>query len=490
LDELPKTLDGSYERILREIDEEKRPYTYRLFQCLVISTRPLCVKELSELSAILPDAGSTLGFENGWRPENPEEFILSACSPLVTVVKDVRNNDANDGSEEKDNDYNDDDDDNAGDNINDDEDRVVQFSHFSVREYLTSDRIANNAHVSHFHILPKPAHALLARACLGVLLQLDYGLDDAKIRLLPLARYAAEHWVDYARFEDVSSDIQDMMDCLFDSNKPHLAAWLWLCDVENSRSRYQRTPSPTRPDAVPLYYAALCGFRDLSERLLRARPQDVNAWGGYYYTPLLAALHKEHPNIALLLLERGADVESRGRQLQTALYVASSCGYTEVVTLLIDRGANPNAQCDDEDVDVVKWTPLFVALQKGRLEIARILLRHGANVNYQDNFGRGPLHIASHHPSDDLALLLLDHSVDSNASDYWGRTALHEASSKGQIAVVTLFLERGAKVDARSKLGSTPLDEAKRYGHSEVVKLLLDHGADADAQMNDYRTAS
>ena len=46
---------------------------------------------------------------------------------------------------------------------------------------------------------------------------------------------------------------------------------------------------------------------------------------GYYFTPLLAALYKEHPNIALLL-ERDVDVESRGRHLRTALYVASSRG--------------------------------------------------------------------------------------------------------------------------------------------------------------------
>jgi len=165
LDGLPNTLDGSYERILRVIDEKKRPYRYLLSQCLTISIRPLCVKELSELSAILPDAGSILGFENGWRPENLEGIILSASSTLVAIVRNNRNNGSNDNSEENDNNYNDindddddddddNDDDNAGDNGNGDEDRLVQSSHFSMRENLTPDRIANNAHVSRFHILP------------------------------------------------------------------------------------------------------------------------------------------------------------------------------------------------------------------------------------------------------------------------------------------------------------------------------------------------
>ena len=178
LGELPKTLDETYERILLEIDGEKQPYARRLFQCLVISIRPLRVDELAEIFAILPNEDSTPGFHIGWRPEDPEDFILSACSTLVSIV-DV------------------------------DDEIVVQFSHFSVREYLMSNRIANSAPVSHFHILPKPAHTLLAKACLSVLLRLDHSLDKSKLQNFPLASYASEHWADHARFEDVSLDIRD-----------------------------------------------------------------------------------------------------------------------------------------------------------------------------------------------------------------------------------------------------------------------------------------
>jgi len=182
----------------------------------------------------------------------------------------------------------------------------VQFSHFSVKEYLTSDHIAKSAPVSHFQVLPKPAHTLLARACLGVLLQLDYSIDRVKIKNFPLALYAAQHWVDHAHFEDVSSDIRDGMDRLFDKDKPHLAAWLWLYNTD----RYRRgspfpmaTGRPMQPDAIPLYYAALHGFRGLVENLLDASPEDLDAEGGLCGTPLAAALHKGHLNIARLLLE-------------------------------------------------------------------------------------------------------------------------------------------------------------------------------------------
>jgi hypothetical protein len=269
LRELPKTLDETYERMLMEIDEEKQPYASRLFQCLVISIRPLRVEEIAEVFAILPNEESTPGFNVGWRPEDPEAFILSACSTLVSIV-------------------------NGWDG------KVVQFSHFSVREYLTSSRIANSAPVSHFQILPKPAHTLLARACLSVLLQLDYSIDKTRIRDFPLAWYAAEHWLDHARFEDVSSDVRDAMDCLFDKNKPHFAALLWLYDVENCRIRWKLSLHPIQPDTVSLYYAVMCGFRSLAQRLLDAHPCDVNARGGVHVTPLHAAVHKKDLDLGLL----------------------------------------------------------------------------------------------------------------------------------------------------------------------------------------------
>jgi hypothetical protein len=50
------------------------------------SIRPLSVEELAELFAILPDAEWSLRFNIGWRPMDPEKFILSACSTLVSMV--------------------------------------------------------------------------------------------------------------------------------------------------------------------------------------------------------------------------------------------------------------------------------------------------------------------------------------------------------------------------------------------------------------------
>src|SRR5258707_8789072 len=56
LDELPDTLDETYERVLREIKKANRGIAHRLMQCLVVAVRPLRVEELAEVLAFDFDA--------------------------------------------------------------------------------------------------------------------------------------------------------------------------------------------------------------------------------------------------------------------------------------------------------------------------------------------------------------------------------------------------------------------------------------------------
>ena len=344
---MPETLDGTYEQSLRRIDKQKRDFACRLFQCLVVSKRPLLVEELGELFAIQPDVDTIPTFDARCRPENPEEFVLSTCSTLVAIVK------------------------NRGQ-------RIVQFSHFSVREYMTSDRIAISKHVSRFHVLPRPAHALLASACLSVLLQLDGRVVRDEIRNFPLASYAAQYWVDHAQFEDVATEIQDGMERLFDKDKPHFAAWCWLYD---NKRYYSRVSQP-----VPLYYAALFGFRHLAEHIVDAHPQDVNArQGRWHETPLHAAVDKGHLSVAMLLLERGADPNSETNYIsvEIPLFLTPKAGTEDMARFLLDHGADPYRRNP--------LTPLHMAWQRGHIDIVWLLLEYGANPR-SPNRGRSSLH--------------------------------------------------------------------------------------------------
>jgi hypothetical protein len=206
---------------------------------------------------------------------------MSACSSLVIIVKD-------------------------GDA------RIVQFSHFSVKEFLTANRLSEPIRdVSRYHIRLEAAHTILAQACLGVLLQLDDHVDRDNIKDFPLAQYAAWYWATHARFENGSTRIKDGMECLFDEDKPHFATWLWIHDEDQGIS--MSTMRPERPKAVPLYYAARLGFCELAEHLIAKHPEHSIARGGVDETPIHVAARGGHVDILLLLLEHGADVEWPGQ---------------------------------------------------------------------------------------------------------------------------------------------------------------------------------
>jgi hypothetical protein len=125
--------------------------------------------------------------------------------------------------------------------------RIVQFSHFSVKEYLTSNRLAALEGASHYYIFPERAHTAMAQACLAVLLRLDYHTNWKNIESFPLADYAATQFVNHGEFGNVISRIGGGMDALLDADKPHFTAWLW---VLYKRYGYIKIP-PERRRAVP-----------------------------------------------------------------------------------------------------------------------------------------------------------------------------------------------------------------------------------------------
>ncbi|KAI9434678.1 hypothetical protein H4582DRAFT_2100870 [Lactarius indigo] len=330
LEQLPKSLDETYERILREISRANGDHAYRLLQCLTVAVRPLRVEELAEVLAIDFNARGGPKLNTDWRWEDNEEAVLSACSSLVAVVMNGRS-------------------------------RVVQFSHFSVKEFLTSSRLASSlGEESRFHIRLESANTILAQASLGVLLRLDERVDHDSILGFPLAQYAAKHWPEHVNFKNVLSQVKDGIDELFDVDKPHFAAWLWLHDVDGSS---MSKTSPAQPKAPPLYYAVQVGNRTLIEHVLSKRPQDVNAEGGYHGTPLHAAFSKGDVEIVWLLLENGADVNIRSSGKLTPLHWASIEGFPDVVRWLLDRGV------DMETVETTGSTALHHAAFSGHFEV-------------------------------------------------------------------------------------------------------------------------
>ena len=474
LSELPKSLDETYERVLKEIGKVNPYQAYRLLQCLTVAIRPLRVEELAEFLALdFDEAKEGIPVLNKhWRSDDQQHGVLSTCSSLITIVDDRISRT-----------------------------RFVQFAHFSVKEFLTSDRLANlKADISYFHIHLEPAHTIVTRACLGILLQSDdntFHNDEVKSSS-PLTGYAARYWIAHAQFEKVSSRVKDGMRRLFDAAKPYFAAWLKLYDIDEEWTSFTRThsdfpipfnwsakPTPSREDYAPLclYYASLCGFCDLTKHLIASNPEHVNADVGLNKSPLVAALRNRHIQVAELLHRHGANLHVMGSQSRTILHAASKDGFMDVAQWLLKAGADASARQDDHT------TPLHLAAVNGHLELVRILLEHGVDdVNAFTRYKLTPLHEASEGGHINIVRLLIQHGADVHVQSMSHSTPLHLASSFGNTETVQLLIQHEADVNSQDQRHSTPLHLASFAENAKTVQLLVKHGANVNARDRDYKT--
>lgn len=372
--------------------------------------------ELAELLAFDFDAGPIPELDPDLRPDDPENEVLSTCSTLITIVDQMGV-------------------------------RVVQFTHFTVKEYLTSSRLVEGGSTicRRFHISITRAHTLVTQACLGILLQLYFGITRNDLLGFPLVYYAAAHWFRHARFETVWENVKHGIKQLLDPGNPQLAIWVRLYDVgprHGGRKPPLRLDGSYQLGATPLHYAALCGLPELVETMAIEDPQHVHSQD----------LHDE----------------------STPLHRAASMGHVQVASILIDHGADVNARTKDRS------TPLHVASERGHLEFVRFLLKCGADVTAQNNVEQSPLHWALRGtgPNLELARILLEGGADPNARDYAGYTPLHLASCKALLDFMHLLLDYGADVSIQDNNRRTPLSWAAMMERDEASRILIEHGAD------------
>ena len=477
LNALPQGLDATYERVLDEIQSTNQGrHAHRLLQCITVAMRPLRVEELAEVLAFELDAaeGELPRYHPDWRWENQEHAVLSACSSLITIV-------------------------------NSNDSRVIQFSHFSVKEYLTSERLSTaSGDVSRYHVTMEPAHLILARSCLGVLLNLDTpvnrehnesrdkGGNQDRYERMPLLEYAAAHWTSHAQVGNVSSCLKDAMKTLFEPTKPYFEAWI----------RIQGGYEHDSFEQSPLYFAALHGFYDLVQHLIDRHPDKITYRGSTLCYPLVGALvSQNHLQVAGLLVKHGAHVHIRGdpplcRVISNSM---SNGGRVNAVQFLLTNGALVNAG------DSELMTPLHCAADVGCPKVARLLLEHGADVRLQTDFGLVPLHIVSgltsNNDEDDrlvlAGLLLTESCADVNAQDFNGKTPLHYASDYRRPKIVQLLLAHGANAQAVDNQGRNPLHRMSSHSfyHEEdpqdvlrVTQLLLEQGVDINVLDENHET--
>ena len=327
--------------------------------------------------------------------EDPVDAALSTCSTLLSVVNV-------EGSP------------------------IIQFSHFSVKEFLTSARLskAKDRISRRYYVSMTPAHTLAAQACLGILLHLKTNITSDSLQDYPLAEYAAKHWVDHVHFDNVWQSAEDGLKQLFNSSQQHFAIWIWIYDPRLTWTPSKRPEKPLQPRATTLHYAAACGLHSIVEFLVIEHPQDVDCQAfDDNLTPLHVAPYWGCVQVARTLIKHGADMVAQNMNGKTPLHRASANGHVEVTRLLLEDGVDATAQ------DRNGRTPLHQASEYGHAEVARILFEHGADATAKDSDRWTPFHLASAFGHAEDARVLVGHGADVTAQDGDGWAPLHLASA-------------------------------------------------------------
>ncbi|KAF4823947.1 Ankyrin repeat and KH domain-containing protein 1 [Colletotrichum tropicale] len=472
LESLPKTLDETYERMLLGIPEHAQECSQRILTALCCAKRPLTVPEVIECAAIELDPEPALNPDR--RLENAKA-IEEACPGLVEIytapfkMSDSRT--------------------------------YVRIAHFSVQEYLESERILHHKSVSQFHTGGHGGQVEMLNICLAVLNAEHKRLSDF-ISLIhdasgPLDEYAHSHWyLHFTEGEETLALIDRVLRLFQVSSSLRTIVFEHLrfdrgfnqLDLEEDNleplefdvddfGRLELAGGTLIEDKTCVYLTTMLGFHSVLVRLLANDRTDVDRPVAGM-TPLQQASSDGHDEIVRLLLEHGAGINLSGKH-GNALSAAAKNRHMGTVQLLVDHNA-------DVDAGGERFaSALSAAAWGGNTDIVQHLLDHDADVNATGKSLASPLVSAVTKGHADVVQLLLDSGVDVTALNSAG-CALIAAAQYSRILIAKLLLEQGANVQCRHRgLEDTyhlnPLIIASGKGDLEAMKLLLEHGADPNA---------
>jgi ankyrin repeat protein len=477
LKQMPTTLEGIYDKILSSLPEENQKVVQAALLLLAFSARPMTIQEVAEAVAINVEEQS---FSTDERPIMPES-IFEVCPSLIFTYHSAYHLDRRLKDKEE-----------IG--LPYPQRRVeyfLQLSHYTVKEYIISEKMTKNPLLSQFHVCEAAAHRYLAEACLIYLLDFNSGSRFTYLDLeaFPFLAYAARYWYHHWQFIPTGKDqtvCTSLIQRLFDVHEPNsYINWLNVCDPispECPGPLCHRAPAETLDSfRDPLYYAAAIGHLEACQWLLE-RFHDTE-FKMNLDKALKAAAYSGSLAIVKLLLDRGANVNINSEDindLNTALQAAAYMGHKEVLEVLLDHGADADARGGGYQ------TALIAAAHRGHSDAVKVLLERGADQKIESVLHGSPLHAAAMAQHVGAVKLLFKHG--ENSYDTAGR-ALHAAAESGAVDLVRLFLRAGADINWNSGEYGTALYTACASGHTEVAKLLLEAGADVNMQEDIYRTA-
>jgi ankyrin repeat protein len=448
LNNLPKTLDETYQRMLTNIEDRYVGDALNLLRWIAFSNRPFSLAELNAATGItLSDDGEDeIELANDEDLESP----LTILQGLVVIAYD------------------------GLDDVFDPVDQV-RLAHFSVQEYLTSDRILSGP-AKHFHLCKASCEDHVEQSCLAYLIH--YSRSKAKTGSLPRDKVAfpllihAAYWPVRLRRSGFKTERRALL--LLSTNEIR-SRWRGIYDPDQYHG-------PLDESGDGFYYACLLGLGGLVRTFL-ARGADINVRGGSLGNALRAAVSRSSHDIVQILLGHGANVNTQHEFYGDALQAAAERGDYGMVQLLINHGANVKTQGGQHG------NALQAAACWGDHGMVQLLLDHGANVNVRGGIYGSALQAAAERADRGIVQLLLDHGANVNAQDTYYGNALQAAAARNSYEIVQVLLDRGADVNAQGGHMGNALQAAAVRGSYEILQVLLDHGADVNAQGGLYGSA-
>ena len=503
-------MDATYERILKSISEKPRPkreVARRALVWIAYARRPLIIDELAYAISVGTDLK---GLEDLACSIPPEEYILDACPNLVSI-------------------------DQSG--------KSVRFVHFSVQEFLTSQR-STTLNMGH-----EVAHREIAQACM-VFLSISPKFSDYRqsphnpIRLLH--SYALKEWPHHLLAGNLNSlPIDDHIvtstlslfqtipgllteppvwlgdpyfykkTCL-KCSPPVLASLFHLPGTETRRPLSREKEQAIEiygtdysyvviPDDLLVVYYAIAELDSVPvvHRLLSygyslnhvySDPDNTVTVSEYLQvSPIFSVQSTE---MATYLLNNGIDIEPRSLRhkfFDPLAYFAGDRILMEVFQLLLDRVVDPGCRR-------LKGV-LQAAYDVGHVEAIKLLLDKGLDIKHlsvQSSTGylRGEhtniLQAAACDGRVKLTQLLLDKGADVNIQVKRYGNVLQAAAVDGlprEVEAVQVLLDNGADVNVQGGEYGNALQAAAYSGSVQIAQVLLNNGADINMQGGRYGNA-
>ncbi|KAF7511426.1 hypothetical protein GJ744_004615 [Endocarpon pusillum] len=324
LETLPRDLDATYARMLENIDEMYQEYATKILQWLCFANSPVALNELNDVLAT--SLGENPSFDPDARFRDARDVELVGSSLLSTSEEYIPDLNTFYRLQRR--------------------ASVIRFAHFSVKEYLMSDRVGKS--VSRYKIHEIPGQRMMAETCLIYHLQ-----TRRENQAYPLAGYAIENWCKHWRSVTQIDEIVQMYKQaakilgFIDRHQPDMMAESegFRCGDPNEEDELFAVGT-TYQDDVPsagITYPERCQSLYMEEE---KRPGlDVVA------SPLRLAIKENRPDRLQLVLSHPiilrVDRELFGAFAILPLELAVRCGNVAMAKGILEKIGTDSSECTD-----------------------------------------------------------------------------------------------------------------------------------------------